>query len=74
MSANFTHQVKYEYYGGSILVSIEHIVLENFSTLQQPSSVSSPGNFSRSYVFHSFLYGDRKQDDATTDGNSKQII
>ena len=64
--AIFAHQIKSEYYGGNISVSIEGFSLEHFSTL--PMSYINTTTPSRQHhaVFHSFLSGDSKQDSDTT--------
>ena len=63
---SFSHQIKYEYYGGNRYVSIEGITLENFNSLPQTEINSPPKTFPRHAVFHSFLSDDRKQGSATT--------
>ena len=50
--SSFDHQIKYEYYGGNMYISIYGIALEQFSTSQQPSSFLEPGNVSLHAVCH----------------------
>ena len=54
--ASFTNQIQSEYYGGNISVSIERIVLEHFSALQQTEINSSTKPCPRNAVFHYFCH------------------
>ena len=47
----FPHQIKSEYYGDNISVTIEVIALENFSDSQKPSSLLASINLSSHAVF-----------------------
>ena len=64
--SSFSHQIKSEYYGGNRSVSIEGIVLENFSASNQSSSSFPYEAVSRQTVFNYFISDDSKQDAATT--------
>ena len=55
-------------------MSIEGIVLENFSVLQQIEINASTKSCLRHAMFLSFLLDDRKQDAATTNANRKLLI
>ena len=55
-------------------MSIEGIVLENFSALQQPSPLLYLGYLTYNAVFHSLFPDDSKHDAATTSTQSKKII
>ena len=72
--ASFSNQIKYEYYGGNISVSIEGIALENFIAPLQTDINSSTLSRPRHAVFHYFLSDDSKQDAATTTAHSKRLI
>ena len=50
----FAHQIKSEYYGGKISVSIEGIELEHFSAIPQKDINSTTPSCQRHAVFHSF--------------------
>ena len=72
--ASFAHQIQSEYYGGNISVSIEVIVLENFSALPHTEINSYTKPWPSHTVFHSYLSDDNKQDSATTTTHSKHLI
>ena len=55
MVDSFDNKIKYEHYIGNIYVSIEVIVLENFSDLQQPSPYLESVIFSCRAVFRSIF-------------------
>ena len=55
-------------------MSIEGIVLENFSVLQQIEINASTKSCLRHAMFLSFLSDDRKQDASTTNANRKLLI
>ena len=52
--ARFSNQIKSEYYGGNIYLSIEGIALENFSASTKVDIKSSTISRQRHAVFHSF--------------------
>ena len=52
--ASFSNQIKSEYYGGNISVSIEGIPLEHFSAAPQADINSSTLSRPRHAVFHYF--------------------
>ena len=72
--ASFAHQIKSEYYGENIFVSIEGIALENFSGLPKTGINVSTKTFPRHAVFYSFLLDDSKQDSSTTTKHIKRLI
>ena len=72
--ARFPHQIKLEYFGGNISVSIEGIELENLSTLTKLVINLSTKACPHHAVFHSFLSDDSKQDAATTTTHIKHFI
>ena len=72
--SSFAHQIQSEYYGGKILVSIEGIVLENFSVLPKADINSTTQSHQHHAVFHYFLSYDNKQDAATTTAHIKRLI
>ena len=55
-------------------MSIEGIVLENFSAFQKIDIKSTTPSRQRHAVFHSFISDDSKQDAATTNAHSKIFI
>ena len=55
-------------------MSIEGIVLENFSAVPQTNINSTTPSRQRHAVFHYFLSGDSKQDAANTTAHSKHLI
>ena len=71
---SFDHQIKSEYYGGNISVSIEGIALEHFSAVPTADISSTTPPRQRHAVFHSFLSDDSKQDAATITAHSKILI
>ena len=72
--ANLAHQIKSEYYGVNISVSIEGISLEQFSALPKEDINSTTPSRQRHAVFHSFLSDYSKQDADTTTVHSKSLI
>ena len=72
--ASFANQIKYEYYGGNISVSIEGIALEHSIAAQQADINSYTLSLPRHAVFHSFLSDNIKQDAATNTAHSKRLI
>ena len=72
--ASFPHQIKSEYYGRNIYVSIEGIGLENLSALPQTEIDSSTKPCPRHSVFHSFLSDDIKQDSIINTAQTKLFI
>ena len=52
--ASFDHQIKSEYYGGNISVSIEGILLQHFSALPKTDTNSTTPSRQRHALFHSF--------------------
>ena len=52
--ARFANQIQYGYYGGNRSVSIEGIILENFSALPKADTNSTTLSFWRHAVFHYF--------------------
>ena len=73
-NSSCTHQIKPEYYGGNIYVSIEGIILEHFISKNQWTPPSSSQSRTRHAVFHSFLYDNSTQDSSTTVAHRKLII
>ena len=63
--ASFSNQIKSEYYGENISMSIEGISLEHFSTLPQTEIKPPTKPCTRHELFHSFLSDDSKQYAAT---------
>ena len=59
--ATFSHQIKSEYYGENLYMSIEGIVLEHFSALPQTEIKSSTKLCPQHAVFRYFFSGDNKQ-------------
>ena len=55
-------------------MSIEGIVLENFSALKKADINSTTPSRQRHALFHSFLSDDSKQDVATTTAHIKHLI
>ena len=53
--ASFAHQIQLEYYGGNISVSIEGIVLENFSAFPKEDINSTTKSCQLHAVFH-YIY------------------
>ena len=72
--AIFANQIKSEYYGRNISVSIEGIVLEHFSAAPNSDIKSSTISYQRHAVFNSFLSDDSKQDADTTTAHIKRLI
>ena len=72
--ASFANKIQSEYYGGNRSVSIEGIALEHFSAAPQEDINSSTITRQRHVVFHSFLSDNSKQDAATNNTHSKQLI
>ena len=72
--AGFANQIKSEYYGGNISMSIEGIALEHFSAAPQEYINSTTPSRPRHAVFHSFLSDYIKQDAATITPHSKRLI
>ena len=60
--ASFSNELKSEYYGGNISVSIEGIALEHLSASPNADINSSTLSHQRHVVFHSFLSENSKQD------------
>ena len=54
--SNFDNQIQSEYYGRNIYVSIEGILLENFSTLPKTYINSTTPSRQRHAVFHFFIW------------------
>ena len=71
---SFAHQIKFEYYGGNISVSIDVILLDHFISFQNPSPLLSSGDLKLQDLFHSFFSDGRKQDSFTKSAFSKHII
>ena len=71
---SFSHQIKSEYYGGNISVSIQGIALEHFSALPQTELKAFTKPCPRHLVFHSFFSDYSKQDSATTTAHRKLLI
>ena len=72
--AKFSNKTQSEYYGVNRYVSIEGILLEHFSAVPQADITSSTLSRQRHVVFNSFLSDNRKQDSATTNAHSRQLI
>ena len=72
--ASFAHEIKSEYYGENISVSLEVIVLEHSSALPQTGIKSSTKSFPRHEVLYYFLSDDSKQYALTTTSHSKHFI
>ena len=72
--SSFYHQIKIEYYGGNLYVSIEVIALDRFSASIQSISSLTYDVVSRQAVFCSFLSDDSKQDSAKKSTHSKRIM
>ena len=53
--ASFAHQIQSEYHGVNICVSIEVIVLEQFSDTKHPLQLFTPQSRTRHSMFHSFF-------------------
>ena len=71
---SFSHQVKYEHYGGNRYVSIEDILLERFSDTHQETYSYSVQSCTRHALFHSFISDNRKRYAATTAAHIKRTI
>ena len=50
--ASFAHQIQCEYYGRNLSVSIEGIVLDNFSAPTQAETAATPQEHTRHDMFH----------------------
>ena len=55
-------------------MSIEGIILEHFSAVQQKNINSTTPSHQRHSLFQSFLSDDTKQDAATTNAHRKRLI
>ena len=65
--ASFANQIKSEYYGVNISVSIEGVVLEHFSVAPQADINSTTPSIPCHEVFHYFLSDDSKLQHTTND-------
>ena len=72
--ASFPHQIKSEYYGGNISISIEVIALEHLSALPQTEINSYTKPCPLHEVFHHFLTDYSKKYSSTTTTHSKRLI
>ena len=73
MTDSFSYQIHSKYYYANILVSIEEIELENFSTPYPTIPMLAPGTLSHHAMFCSFLSDVIKQDYSTTVTHSKKL-